>query len=153
MSHIEQNLIECFLQNQTKFRKDVVCSSGDDAAVVNLPSGYSLVSTVDSQVSGTHFDDRFSAKDLGYKALAVNLSDIAAMGAKPCWALVSLTLENADDVWVSEFSSGFYALANKYNIECIGGNIAAGPLAVHVTLFGLVLSGQELRQSQAKIMF
>ena len=143
----EQSLIQHFLKYQKIKRADVVCGSGDDAAVMKISPEFELVTTVDSQIYGTHFDNRFTPYDIGYKSLAVNLSDIAAMGARPTWAMISLSTDVFDVEWMQEFSKGFCDLAAKYNIECVGGNLSKGPLAVHVTLLGQVKQGQLIRQN------
>ena len=145
----EALLINEFITQQKIARSDVVCSSGDDAAVMRLDPEYEITATVDCQIYGTHFDDRFTPYDVGYKALAVNLSDIAAMGAQPLWAMISLSVKNFDAGWVKNFSQGFCELAAKYNVECVGGNVSKGQLSAHVTLIGKVKKSLAVRQDGA----
>jgi thiamine-monophosphate kinase len=114
----------------------VLIGIGDDAAVVRPESGMVLVTTTDSLVVGRHFQSDWPAEDVGYLALAVNLSDLAAMGAIAHWALLSLTLPEADPEWLDRFLDGFLGLAKESTTTLVGGNIAAGPLNVGVTLIG-----------------
>ena len=117
---------------------DLLVGIGDDAAVFLATPGRALVTTTDSLVVGRHFDQDWPAEDLGYLALAVNLSDLAAMGARPRWALLSLTLPQADPVWLDAFLDGFLELAEVTGTSLIGGNLAAGPLNLGVQLIGEV---------------
>ncbi len=131
-------------------RSDVELGIGDDAAIVNIPAGQSLVMSLDTLVAGVHFPDNTSAEDIAYKALAVNLSDMAAMAAKPSWLLLGLTLPQADEVWLEGFSCGLSQLANQYGLALIGGDTTHGPLTVSVQVNGLVAQGQALRRSGAQ---
>lgn len=97
-----------------------------------------LAATVDSLVAGVHFPDSLSAEEIGQRALAVNLSDLAAMGAEPAWALLALTLPEADEKWLTGFTQGFFSLAERHGVVLAGGNIAHGPLNVTITLHGFV---------------
>ncbi len=114
----------------------VLIGIGDDAAVVRPEPGMALVTTTDSLVEGRHFEPDRPPEDLGYLALAVNLSDMAAMGAIPRWALLSLTLPAADPGWLDRFLDGFLGLAQESTTTLVGGNMAAGPLNLGVTLIG-----------------
>lgn len=118
----------------------VVVGIGDDAAVLGPVSGQ-LVVTADTLVAGTHFNADADAGDIGHKALAVNLSDIAAMGAAPRWALLALTLPRADEDWVSRFAAGFFALADACKVSLVGGDTARGPLSATVQLMGTASGG------------
>lgn len=131
-------------------RDDVVLGVGDDAAIVQLPAGRQLVVAVDTLVAARHFPDETSAFDIGWKALAVNLSDLAAMGATPAWATLSLTLPEVDDAWLQAFADGFYALADQYQVALVGGDTTRGPLSVTVTLQGHVEPGRALRRAAAE---
>ncbi len=123
---------------------------GDDAAVLQPEAGMALVTTTDTLVVGRHFEADWSAVDLGHLALAVNLSDIAAMGATPRWALLSLTLPEASKSWLEAFLDGFLALADASATRLVGGNIAAGPLNLGVNLIGQVHPGCVVTRSGAR---
>lgn len=111
---------------------------GDDAAVFLPTPGLALVTTTDTLVAGRHFEVDCPPADLGHLALAVNLSDLAAMGARPRWALLSLTLPQSDRAWLEGFLDGFLALAELSGTALIGGNLASGPLNLGVQLIGEV---------------
>ena len=110
-----------------------------------------LVVTTDVLVEGVHFAPDTDAEAIGYKALAVNLSDLAAMGAEPAWASLNLSLPNADDAWLSKFSGGFSALAREFGVALIGGDTVSGPLVIGVQLIGYVVAGRALRRDGANI--
>jgi thiamine-monophosphate kinase len=122
---------------------------GDDAAVLEVPAGQHLVAATDTLNAGTHFPVDTSAGDIAYKCLAVNLSDIAAMGAVPRWALLSLSLPDADMVWVDSFIAGFSSLAQQYGVALVGGDTTSGPLSVSLTALGLIKPGTQLMRSGA----
>jgi len=123
---------------------------GDDAALVEpLSEGRETVVSIDTLVSGTHFLPDADPRVIGHKALAVNLSDLAAMGALPRWVLLALTLPKVDEAWMSAFADGFYRLAGKYDVELIGGDTTRGPLAVTVTAIGEAAAGMALRRDGA----
>lgn len=133
-------------------REDVVLGIGDDAAIVAPAAGRSLVLTTDTLLAGRHFPaEDFSPAALGHRALAVNLSDLAAMAAAPAWALLSLTLPAADERWIGAFAAAFSELAERYDIALVGGNVARGPLAVGVALAGQVEAGKALLRSGARV--
>lgn len=146
----EFSLIDSFFNAQTTSREDVVIGIGDDAAVLNVPPDQQLVAAVDTLVAGVHFPASATAASLGHKALAVNLSDLAAMGARPTWALLALTLPTIDEVWVKEFAAGFFALARRFNVALVGGDTTQGPLSVSVQLFGCVPKGQAIQRRGAQ---
>jgi len=123
---------------------------GDDAAVVTVESGKQLVVTTDTLVSGVHFPTETAPDDLGYKALAVNLSDLAAMGADPRWFFLAITLQHADVDWLDEFASGMGALAADCGILLAGGDTTSGPLSITITALGVVDRGEALLRSTAK---
>lgn len=116
----------------------VITGIGDDAAVVTVPVGMQLVLSMDTLLSGVHFYAETDAGDIGYKSLAVNLSDMAAMGARPVWATMSLTLPDIDSVWLEKFAGGFQGLAGEYNVTLVGGDLSRGPLSITVQLHGLL---------------
>ncbi|WP_018872705.1 thiamine-phosphate kinase [Thioalkalivibrio sp. ALJ16] len=123
---------------------------GDDAALLALRDNHELVVSVDTLVEGTHFFPDHPAASLGHKALASNLSDLAAMGAEPLGALLSLTLPRVDHDWLAAFSQGFLDLAGAAAVPLVGGDTTRGPLAVSVTVLGQVPAGQALRRAGAR---
>jgi thiamine-monophosphate kinase len=130
---------------------DVVIGIGDDCAILDVPEGYQLAVTTDSLVAGVHFFEDVCAYRLGYKSLAVNLSDLAAMGAIPKWVSLAITLPSVDEKWLSEFSRGFFELANKHNISLIGGDTTKGPLSITVSAKGIVPRQKALLRSGANV--
>jgi thiamine-monophosphate kinase len=133
----------------TRPAPNAVLGVGDDAALLRVAEGMELAVSTDMLVSGTHF---FSDADpflLGHKTLAVNLSDLAAMGAVPRWATLALSLPGADETWLRRFSEGFFALADEYGVELVGGDTTRGPLNLSVTIMGEVTRGRALRRSGA----
>ena len=124
---------------------------GDDAALLRVGSGMELAVSTDMLVSGTHFLPDADPFLLGHKTLAVNLSDLAAMGAQPRWALLSLSLPEVNKTWLQKFSEGFFALADQYGVELIGGDTTRGPLNLCVTIMGEVPKGKALRRSEAQL--
>ncbi len=131
-------------------RPDVVLGVGDDAALLNVPSGSTLVAAVDTIVEGVHFPVGTDARDIGYRAMAVNLSDMAAMGAAPAWALLSLSLPKSEPAWLEGFAAGLYELADRHNVALVGGDTVRGPLVLTVQILGLLPAGKALRRSGAK---
>ncbi|HWP94340.1 MAG TPA: thiamine-phosphate kinase [Gammaproteobacteria bacterium] len=127
----------------------VVLGVGDDAAVLSVPAGQELVVATDTIVAGTHFPEVTPPDAIGWRALAVNLSDLAAMAAEPHWALLALTLPEADDDWLTAFARGFFTLAVAHDVALIGGDTTRGPLAVTVTLHGTVPAGRAIRRAGA----
>ncbi|HTS23768.1 MAG TPA: thiamine-phosphate kinase [Casimicrobiaceae bacterium] len=123
---------------------------GDDAALVAPTPGCELAVSTDMLVAGRHFFPEADPQSLGHKALAVNLSDLAAMGARPRWALLAVALEQAEPAWLEAFARGFFALADEHGVELIGGDTTRGPLNLCVTILGELPSGQALRRSGAK---
>lgn len=124
---------------------------GDDAALLKVSAGIQLVISSDMLVSGTHFFADADPYFLGHKTLAVNLSDLAAMGATPRWATLALSLPEANDAWLARFSAGFFALAEHHGVELIGGDTTRGPLNLCVTILGEIPEAQALRRDGAKV--
>ena len=124
---------------------------GDDAALIRPTPGMQLAVSADMLVSGRHFLPETSPLLLGHKALAVNLSDMAAMGARPRWALLSLALPEADENWLGGFSKGFLDLADRYGVDLVGGDTTRGPLNINVTILGEVTPGQALCRDGARV--
>ena len=110
----------------------VVLGPGDDGALLVPPAGQQLVMTQDTSLVDRHFPADMAPADVGYRCLAVNLSDLAAMGANPLWFLLSLTLPEVDEDWLAEFSRGMFELADQAGISLVGGDITRGPLAVSI---------------------
>lgn len=127
-----------------------VLGVGDDGAIVRPAPGMDLVVTTDMLVAGTHFLPDTDPEALGWKALAVNLSDLAAMGARPRWAVVAAALPEADEAWIAAFAGGFFAAAAAFEVDVIGGDTTRGPLNIAPTVFGEVPRGQALLRSGAK---
>jgi thiamine-monophosphate kinase len=146
----EFELIDRWFTGRGAARPDVRLPVGDDAAIVAPPPGAELVLALDTIVAGTHFPAGMPAHAVGHRALAVNLSDIAAMGAEPAWALLGLTLPAVDETWVAEFSRGLDAIARRHGVALIGGDTTRGPLAATLTLAGLVPPGAALRRRGAQ---
>jgi thiamine-monophosphate kinase len=133
-----------------KGRTDVILGIGDDAALLRCPPDRDLVAAVDTLVEGRHFPAGSKPHSIGHRSLAVNLSDLAAMGATPAWATLALTLPSADRRWLEGFSAGFMDLAAVHGVELVGGNTTAGPLNINVQILGLIDRGSALRRSGAK---
>jgi thiamine-monophosphate kinase len=129
----------------------VIHGIGDDAAILSVPAGYQLVATMDTLNEHIHFLSETSAFDIGYKAAAVNLSDLAAMGAEPKWITLSLSLPKFDENWVAEFSRGLFTVLDQFNTDLIGGDLNKGPLSITVQAEGFVPVGQALLRSGAQV--
>jgi thiamine-monophosphate kinase len=123
---------------------------GDDAALVRPRAGMTLAVTTDTLLSGRHFLPDADPESLGHKALAVNLSDLAAMGAEPRWALLAIALPAADGNWLARFSRGFFRLARRFRTELVGGDTTRGPLAITITAIGEVPLKLALRRDAAR---
>lgn len=128
-----------------------ILGPGDDCALVQPTPGKQLAVTTDMLVAGTHFLPDTDPKNLGWKALAVNLSDLAAMGAIPRWVTLAGALPVVDEAWIAAFAEGFFACAKAYGVEVIGGDTTKGPLNVCITAMGEVTPGQALRRDGAKV--
>ena len=139
-----------FTRGDTTRESGVILGVGDDAALLRLPEGADLVAAVDTIVAGRHFLDDSSARSIGHRALAVNLSDIAAMGATPLWATLALTLPGVDPAWLEQFAAGFHELAQAHGVTLVGGDTTRGPLTVSVQILGHVPHGTALRRSGAQ---
>lgn len=146
----EFEIIKQFFTQQAVRRKDVLLGIGDDCAVVSSTEKQDVVITTDTLVAGVHFPLGTSAKAIGHKAVAVNLSDIAAMGAEPSWISLAITIPEVNDTWLSEFCSGVFDLCEYYNVQLVGGDTTQGPLSVTITAQGLTPEGKYLSRSGAK---
>jgi thiamine-monophosphate kinase len=146
----EFELIAKFFTQQHISRADVILDIGDDCALLDIPADHHVAITTDTLVNGVHFPAETNAFDIGYKSLAVNLSDLAAMGATPAWVTLALTLPLLDETWMAEFSRGFFALATRHQVQLIGGDITHGPLSITITAQGLLPKNQAITRSGAK---
>lgn len=146
----EFELIERHFTRRGAQREDVLQGVGDDGALVAGPPDGTLVFALDTIVEGVHFPAGFDARFVGHRALAVNLSDLAAMGAEPAWALLGLTLPAVDEHWLTGFSAGLDALARRYDVALVGGDTTRGPLTATMTLAGTVPPGQAIYRDGAR---
>jgi len=131
--------------------RHAVLGVGDDAAIVRAAKGTELVISTDMLVAGTHFFRDADPRKLGHKALAVNLSDMAAMGATPRWATLSVALPRVDTRWLASFMGGFMRLARRHGVDLVGGDTTRGPLNICVQIMGEVPRGRALRRDGARI--
>jgi len=150
MSLSEFELIQHFFANSGRQRADVILGVGDDCAILTVPAGKELVVSIDTLVEGVHFFKDTDPELLGHKSLAVNLSDLAAMGAKPAWATLALTLPSVDKDWLTAFCRGFSQLATAHNVQLIGGDTTKGPLNISIQAHGFVDAGAALRRDGAQ---
>lgn len=148
---MEFRLIDRIRERTAQPRDDVRLGIGDDAALLAVPPGQELAVAIDTMVEGVHFPRGTAAADLGWKALAVNLSDLAAMGATPAWALLALTLPGADAALVEGLADGFAQLARAHRVALVGGDTTRGPLSLSVAVHGFVPPGQALTRAGARI--
>jgi thiamine-monophosphate kinase len=149
----EFDLIQRFFmrrQSANAAQSGVILGIGDDAAVLALPPDTELVAAVDTLVAGRHFPLGTDARSIGHRALAVNLSDMAAMGATPAWATLSLTVPSVDAAWLERFSAGLLNLADASGVALVGGDTTRGPLTVAVQILGHVPRGTALRRGGAR---
>jgi thiamine-monophosphate kinase len=146
-------IAQYFQQPQTAGvpRDDVKLGIGDDAAVLRVPPGQELVAALDTLVEGRHFPAGCDPASIGHRALAVNLSDLAAMGADPAWCLLALTLPRADAAFLQPFADGLLTLARRHGMALVGGDTTAGPLSVSVQALGVVPPGAALRRDGAAV--
>lgn len=145
----EFELIKRFF-DQPGRRKDVELGVGDDGAIINVPANQQLVVTTDTLVEGIHFFSDMDPRALGHRAVAVNLSDIAAMGAEPAWISIALTLPMVDEHWMREFSESIFEICEYYNVQVIGGDTTQGPMSITICAKGLVPKDKALTRSGAK---
>lgn len=128
----------------------VLLGIGDDAAILRPPPGEDLVVSIDTLLDGVHFPRDFPAQAIGHRALAVNLSDLAAMGARPLWFTLALSLPSIDEDWLAGFAAGLSAIASRYGIALVGGDTTRGPLAITVQVHGAIEPGAALRRDGAR---
>jgi thiamine-monophosphate kinase len=144
----EFDLIQKYFTRPTR---NTTLGVGDDAALIQVTKGCELAISSDMLVAGTHFFHDAAPYDIGWKALAVNVSDMAAMGAQPKWATLAIALPEVNEAWLSEFSRGFFACAEPFEIDLIGGDTTKGSLNISVTIMGEVLAGKALKRNGAQI--
>ncbi|WP_158783329.1 thiamine-phosphate kinase [Pantoea sp. BAV 3049] len=146
----EFELIARYFDRVTSSRRDVEKGIGDDCALLTLPEKQTLAISTDTLVEGVHFLRDIHPSDLGYKALAVNLSDLAAMGADPAWLTLALTLPEVNEVWLKDFSDSLFELLDYYDMQLVGGDTTRGPLSLTLGIHGLVPQGRALKRSGAR---
>ena len=144
----EFNLIKKYF---TRTNKHTDLGVGDDAALIHITKGMQLAISSDMLVAGTHFFHDAVPYDIGWKALAVNISDMAAVGAQAKWATLAIALPEVNETWLAEFSRGFFACADEFGIDLIGGDTTKGSLNISVTIMGEVPVGAALKRSGAQI--
>lgn len=148
----EFDIIERYFNaSQRPPRKDVLLAIGDDCAVTSLKPNQQLAITTDTMVCGTHFLPTISPKDLAYKSVATNLSDLASMGAEPAWISLALTLPEIDHQWLAEFSQSLFEILDHYNVDLIGGDTTSGHLSITITAQGIVPQDKGLFRHNAKV--
>lgn len=144
----EFNIIKHFFTRHTRHTD---LGIGDDAALLTVSKGSQLAISADMLIAGTHFFQDADPYKLGWKSLAVNVSDMAAMGAHAKWATLAIALPKLDEKWLDAFSQGFFACADTYNIDLIGGDTTRGPLTISIQIMGEVPADKTLKRSYAKI--
>lgn len=145
----EDRLIETLFTRHSADGGDVLIGPGDDAALLRCPPGERLLITTDTLNEGVHFPAGTPAHSVGYRALAVSLSDLAAMAARPLWAVVTLSVPSADEEWLGGFADGLYALAEGHGVRVVGGDFVRGPLSITVTAHGSAREDAVLRRDSA----
>lgn len=150
MSRSEFAIIESFFAELSPNRRDTLLAIGDDCALLKPAAGQAVAVSMDTLVAGVHFFEDVSPAKLGHKALAVNLSDLAAMGATPAWFTLALTLPELNEPWLDDFASGLSALAREHQIQLVGGDTTQGPLSITIQVHGLVDPDKAFRRNAAK---
>jgi thiamine-monophosphate kinase len=147
----EFSLIKHYFSKLTAQRDDVLLGISDDCALLSCPTNQSIAVSIDTLVEGVHFFADVCPKTLGHKSLAVGLSDLAAMGAKPAWFTLALSLPEVDRDWLKSFSTGLAELAVQHNIQLVGGDTTRGPLTISIQVHGIVDPEKALKRSAAKV--
>lgn len=151
MPPTEFDLIEHYFHRKKSKHSSTLLGVGDDCALLKIENNLELAISADTLVEGIHFFPDVDPESLGHKALAVSLSDLAAMGAMPYWATLALTLPAADENWLRRFSKGFFDLAECYAVDLVGGDTTQGPLTITVQVMGLVPRGMAMLRSSAHV--
>src|SRR5699024_238301 len=146
----EFDLIQRLVQRLHATRTDTRFGIGDDAAVIAPPPGYEVVVTTDTLVAGRHFPCDVGAGDIGFKTLAVSLSDVSAMGAEPAWATLTLTVPELEADWCNAFIDGALQAIGPHQVDIVGGDTTRGPLSITGTVFGLVPAGAAVTRRRAR---
>lgn len=146
----EFSLIARYFDRVRTSRRDVETGIGDDCALLNVPEKQTLAISVDTLVAGNHFLPDIDPADLAWKAMASNLSDLAAMGADPAWLTLALTLPEADEAWLQAFSDSLFEQISYYDMQLIGGDTTRGPLSMTIGIHGYVPTGRAMKRSGAK---
>ena len=145
----EFDIIKKYFTFET-LRDDVLLAGGDDCAIVSVPEHKQLLITTDTLISGVHFPKNTTAEDIAYKAIMVNLSDLAAMGATPAWFTLAISLPDINEVWLQAFSNQFYSVLSKFNISLIGGDTTKGDLSITIQAMGFCDEDKILRRDKAE---
>src|SRR5471030_641667 len=151
MASGEFDVINRYFNRFRTARQDVQLGIGDDCALLTVGEKQLLAVSTDTLVEGIHFLKTISPADLGYKSLAVNLSDLAAMGADPAWVSLALTLPSVDEAWLAAYSDSLFEQLDYYDMQLIGGDTTRGPLSLTLTIQGLIPTGRALTRSGARI--
>jgi thiamine-monophosphate kinase len=147
----EFDIIRSYFAQQQLTRNEVVLGIGDDAAITKVAAGMEQVITTDTLVSGTHFPTDTLPADIGHKALAVSLSDLASMGAEPVWFTLNLCLPEFNHDWLSQFTAGLFSVAAKHNVCLVGGDTVKGQLSISIQAAGQLPAGSAMLRSGAKV--
>jgi thiamine-monophosphate kinase len=147
----EFSLIQHYFEKLSTQRKDVLLGIGDDCALLQCPAEHVIAVSIDTLVENIHFFADVDPETLGYKSLAVGLSDLAAMGAQPAWFTLALTLPEVNENWLKGFSQGLAKLAKKHNIQLVGGDTTRGPLTISIQVHGFVAAEKAVRRSGAQV--
>ncbi|GLY62124.1 thiamine-monophosphate kinase [Pectobacterium carotovorum subsp. carotovorum] len=147
----EFDLIARYFNRVRSSRRDVELGIGDDCALLTVADKQMLAVSTDTLVSGVHFLPDIDPADLGYKSLAVNLSDLAAMGADPAWLSLAITLPKINSQWLSAYSDSLFELLDYYGMQLVGGDTTRGPMSLTLTIHGLVPAGRALTRRGARI--
>ncbi|QCI18417.1 thiamine-phosphate kinase [Buchnera aphidicola (Aphis nasturtii)] len=150
MKYNEFEIISNFFNKYQKKEKNLIKGIGDDSALIKIPKNNILAISTDTLVEGTHFFQNIDPKNLAYKTIAVNLSDLAAMGALPKWVILSITMPKIDATWLKCFSNNFFRILNQYKITLIGGDTNCGPLSITLSVYGLIQGKKQLLRQNAK---
>lgn len=150
MKYNEFEIISHFFNKYQKTDKNLIKGIGDDSALIKIPKNNILAISTDTLVEGTHFFKNITPENLAYKTIAVNLSDLAAMGALPKWITLSITMPKSNSTWLKCFSENFFKILNQYKITLIGGDTNCGPLSITLSVYGLIQGEKALLRKNAK---
>lgn len=150
MKYNEFEIISHFFNKHKKKEKNLIKGIGDDSALIKIPKNNILAISTDTLVEGTHFFKNITPENLAYKTIAVNLSDLAAMGALPKWITLSITMPKSNNKWLKCFSENFFKILNQYKITLIGGDTNCGPLSITLSVYGLIQGKKTLLRKNAK---